>query len=361
MALTNEQIVKLRRIYAETTNKLAKKTAKEKLEAEGISLTKEGDDNFDLEKTIKVLKKHLYGFRKVKKEIDKEAKNIVAIQSLKEKKSNLFDIISELTNSIKDRLEKINSTNVLSEKQRKQVLDSIYLKLIDLAESKKEKIIKFKELFYHSPNDDIRDQAKANLIELGTELPEKKIITDIFFNSFIFKNSSDYFIGGFLKKELDRITVSGDDSALNMSKLKNIFESRLDNLIAEQIEGLTEEEIKEFEYDTLENYFGYEPSEINFAGDFKDLIMNHSGYCNWLQEIEESFIAYKNSDIYTQLSVNENAVIGVTIKEAAECTKNSTFFDFVEHVNQSKYTLRDGYDYFSMQSSMDILRVSYGQ
>lgn len=359
MALTNEQIVKLRRIYAETTNKLARTTAKEKLESEGLSLTEEGVDNFDLENTIKVLKKHLYEFRKVKKEIDKEAKNSGSIQSLKEKKRNLFDVITELTHPIKDRLEKINSTSVLPEKQRKQVLDSYYLKLIDLAETKKEKIIKFKELFYYSINDSTREQAKANLIELGAELPEKEITTDIFFNSFIFKNSSDYVIGGFLKKKLDSITARGDDSALNMLKLKNIFEARLDNLIANQTEGLTDEEIKEFEYSTLENYFGFEPSEIRFAGDFKDLIMNHSGYSNWLQEIEESFIAYKNSDRFTRLSVNENAVIGVTIKEAAECTKNSTFYDFIEHVNQSKYTLRDGYDYFSMQSSMDILRVSY--
>ena len=44
MKLSLEQIDKLRRIYAETTNALAKTTAKEKLEAEGLALTNTNDD-----------------------------------------------------------------------------------------------------------------------------------------------------------------------------------------------------------------------------------------------------------------------------------------------------------------------------
>jgi hypothetical protein len=44
MALTQEQIDKLRKIYAESTNELAKKGAKEKLEAEGISLTEKKEE-----------------------------------------------------------------------------------------------------------------------------------------------------------------------------------------------------------------------------------------------------------------------------------------------------------------------------
>lgn len=319
----------------------------------------EVNDKFNLDDTIKNIKKYLKELRKVKKEIDKEDNNSQDIESLKEKEGRLYDLISELKNSIKEKLEKIYTDSVLSDEQSKQLLDSYLLKLIELAKTKKEKVIKLKQLFYYSPNDDIRKKAKANLIALGVELPEKKITTNIFFNSFIFRNSSDYVIGGFLKKELDGIIISGDDSSLNMSKLKNIFEKRLDNSIDEQTEGFSEEEIESFQSSVLENYFGYEPSEIMFAGTFKELILNYSGYTNWLTEIEERLIEYKNLDSYTQSSINENAVIEVSITEATECTKNSGFYDIIECLNQQKYTLLDGYNYFSMESSMELLGISY--
>jgi len=327
----------------------------EKLEKQLLDIKEKNADvnsKFNLDDTIKNINKYLKELRKVKKEIVKEGNNSQEIQSLKEKQGKLYDLASELTNPIKKKLEKINSNSVLSEEQSKQLLDSYFLKLIELAENKKEKIIKLKQLFYYSPNDDIRKKAKANLIALGVEFPEKEITTNVFFNSFIFRNSSDYVIGGFLKKELDGIIISGDDSSLNMSKLKYIFEERLNNLIAEETEGLTDEEIEEFEHGILENYFGYEPSEIMQAGTFKNLIINHSGYRNWLQEIEENFIKYKNLKKYTKSSINENVVIEVTIKEAMECTKNSGFYDVIECLNQ------DDYNYFSMQSAMELLSIS---
>lgn len=103
MALSSEQIEKLRRIYKETTNDLARKTAKEKLEAAGVSLEEKPEKKEKAEKKTEPKSVKVKAEKKDEQKVEKPIADCEELQEREEKAANNGYDINELLKSAKER------------------------------------------------------------------------------------------------------------------------------------------------------------------------------------------------------------------------------------------------------------------